>query len=37
VLARAVSTRFVSRLGTGVSALTSAASLALGVYWIVRT
>jgi nickel/cobalt exporter len=37
VLARAVSTRFVSRLGTGASALTSAASLALGAYWIVRT
>lgn len=37
VLARVVSTAIVSRLGTGASLLTSLASVALGVCWILRS
>lgn len=36
VLARVVSTRAVSRLGGGASAITSLASIGLGIFWIYR-
>lgn len=37
LLARTISARVVSRLGTGVSTLTAAASVTLGLFWILRT
>ncbi len=37
LLARTISARVVSRLGTGVSIVTSGASVTLGLFWILRT